>query len=273
MKNIVVTGANGLLGKDIVKSLRNDSSINLISIGRKDHCVIEEVNYIKCDLYDLDRVSKLVKEIKPDIIVHCAANTKMDDCELNKEYAYKVNVDVVECLAKNTDWLIYISSDGVFNGKKGSYTINDECSPISFYGETKLAGEIASKRAQKYTIIRTSMYGYKVGGDKSIAQWGIDNLNNNIEFNGFTDVIFNPMYTFDIASFVNHVIGNNLEGLYHIGCDEKVSKYEFFCRIAKHLKKPTSLIIPSKMTDFIFTAKRTENTTLIPNIDFKLFWH
>lgn len=266
-KKILITGVNGLLGKDIYSVFNAISDYDIYGIGRKSATVTTlGNNYIQLDLTELEKVEQLIKNLNPDIIVHCAAYTKLDDCEKNKEYAYKMNVKVTEILAKNVSYMIYISSDAVFSGnKENGYTEEDSSEALNYYGQTKYEGEVAARKCEKFLIIRSSMYGYKLDESSSIAEWGIRNFLKGKEITGFSDVIFNPLYSKQLSRLLLKMMQDELVGTYHLGASQSVSKYVFFQMISHNLGKDIELVKEGSVKNINFVAKRTLNTSLSIN--------
>jgi len=154
---IVITGGTGQLGGDCKEVL--ERSFEIVSLGSKD-----------LDISSMTVVDSLIGEIAPQIILNCAAFTKVDDCETKRELAWKVNVEGPRNLAvvakKHGARLIHISTDYVFDGRKPvpePYTEADDTDPISYYGKTKLEGEVAVRGAtDNHMILRTAwMYGIR----------------------------------------------------------------------------------------------------------------
>lgn len=258
---ILITGVNGLLGKDIAKVMQKSGEYRVVGVGRAE-CKNPEIEYRKIDLTDKSMLENVVSEIVPDMIIHCAAYTKLDDCEKNKEYAYEMNVVATKNLAQYSRRFVYISSDAVFSGKTGNYSENDSSDSINYYGYTKYMGEKMAAANGNSLIIRSSIYGYNLNDNQSIAEWGIKNLKNGKQINGFSDVIFNPLYSVQFANILLELIQNECIGVYHLGSKQVISKYEFFRLCAKEIGVDERLVNPVSMEEVDFLAKRTKNTSL-----------
>ncbi|MCK4482941.1 SDR family oxidoreductase, partial [Candidatus Bathyarchaeota archaeon] len=161
MERLLITGASGLLGSEIVQ------------LARKDYEVIPSHNTklfhsdsLRLDITDQKQVSSLFRQLKPDTVIHTAAETSVDRCEIQKELASKINVEgtgnvAVTCSKINAK-IVYISTDYIFDGEKRFYTEEDTPNPINHYGITKLKGERQVKKfCKNYVILRTSvLYGW-----------------------------------------------------------------------------------------------------------------
>ena len=258
---VLITGVNGLLGKDIAKVFAGTGEYQVCGVGRAE-CYNKEIKYCKVELTDYDQVSNLLKDYCPDIIIHCAAYTKLDDCEKNQEYAKKINVEVTEYLAKSAKYFVYISSDSVFSGEKGNYVESDASDAVNYYGHTKYLGELAARNAECALIIRSSIYGYNLNDNQSIAEWGARNLMAGKDINGFGDVIFNPLYSVQLAKSLLYLVKNGYTGIVHLGAKQVVSKYEFFCMLAKMLEVDEAMVHKASVKSVKFLAQRTLNTSL-----------
>lgn len=261
---VLITGINGLLGKDIGKVFLRSKDYEVYGLGRAE-CLNPKINYKKADLTNFHELKLILDEIKPDIIIHCAAYTKLDDCEKNHDYAQLMNVKVTEFLAEYAEKIVYISSDAVFSGNKGEYRENDTSDAINYYGYTKYLGEGAALKNNDALIIRSSIYGFNTNENQSIAEWGARNLNIHQQINGFVDVRFNPLYSMQLASLLLEMVRRGYKGIYHLGSKKDLSKYEFFKILAKKMGVDEELVKPVSVDTINFTAKRTKDTSL--NID------
>lgn len=258
---ILITGINGLLGKDIGKVFAANKDYEVYGTGRAV-CLNPDINYRKADLTVEKEINSILDEIEPELIIHCAAYTKLDDCEKNQEYAQLMNVKVTERLAEYTDRMVYISSDAVFGGSKGDYREEDTCDAVNYYGFTKYQGERAALHNEKALIIRSSMYGFNTNENQSIAEWGARNLVMGRPINGFTDVLFNPLYSLQLADILLQLVEKNMQGTFHLGAKKTVSKYDFFRLLAKELNVDENLVKPVSVDTIDFVAKRTKDTSL-----------
>ena len=144
---ILITGSNGLLGQKLVHKLKNKNNITLFASSKGENRIYDKSNYkyISLDVTNETRVSKIVQEINPDVVINTAAMTNVDDCEDKKTDCIDLNVNAVLFLANacfNTGThLVHISSDFIFDGKSGPYKETDSPNPLSFYGKSKLDSE------------------------------------------------------------------------------------------------------------------------------------
>lgn len=268
-KKVLITGSNGMLGKDILDVFKKKNAFDIYVINRNiDTNLIGEKSKL-IDLTNLKALDKILKEINPHIIIHCAAMVDVDYCEKNQEDAYRINVESTKLLAsfdnKKTKF-IYISTDSVFDGINGNYTETSPKAPLNYYAITKnLSENIIQKINKNSIIIRTNIYGYHRNKGKSIVEWALGELFEGKEIFGFDDVYFNPVYTKQLARIVLQLIDRNFYGIIHIGSKDIISKYEFLKLMSSKFKINGEKIKKISIKEASFDAKRPVNTSL--NVD------
>jgi len=263
----LVLGSNGQLGKDLIKILKS----------RKEEFVGLTHNDI--ELKDYMAVRKIIKEIKPEIIINTAAFHNVDLCEENPIEAYSINSQAVYNLAEickdNNTSLVHISTDYVFDGKKEKgfeYNEGDFPNPINVYGKSKLHGERVIKGiTDKYFIVRTAaLQGISqssVKGRNFIeTMMRLGNEKGLVEV--VNDQFTSPTYTLELAGKIIDLSKTTEYGLYHLTSEGSCSWYEF----AKEIFKRTGMnvkVIPINTREaekkFNYKAKRPLNTVLSNN--------
>ncbi|MFH6937366.1 dTDP-4-dehydrorhamnose reductase [Flavobacterium sp. FlaQc-30] len=222
MKKILVTGATGQLGSELLVLSPSYSQYEWMFADR-----------IKATLDDLDLLESQLAAIKPDIIFNCGAYTAVDKAESEKELAFKVNHLAVELIAKytakNNIKLIYISTDYVFDGLS-SIALDEEAAtnPINVYGESKLAGEKAClKENPESIIIRTSWVYSKFGNNFVKTMQRL--MQEKEEINVVNDQIGSPTYAADLAKVMIDIIESTewIPGIYNYSNEGEISWYEF----------------------------------------------
>ncbi|MEM3630612.1 MAG: dTDP-4-dehydrorhamnose reductase [Nitrososphaerota archaeon] len=263
---ILITGAGGLLGSKIsYLALKKNYKVYSAYLTHLPSYGLP----IKLDISNEKMVFKIIKDINPDAIFHCAALTDVDKCEINKEIAKRININGTKFIAKiakkTNSYLIYISTDYVFDGSKGMYKEEDEPNPINFYGYSKLLGEkIIEKIEGEYLIARASViYGSKpASGKTNFALWILDNLNKNQNIKVLTDQYVSPTLNTNLAEILLEAYERNITGIYHIAGAERVSRYEFALKLAEVFNLNKNLIIKAKMDEMDWIAKRPKDTSL-----------
>lgn len=233
---ILITGAKGMLGSDLMKVLSQKKGYNLIGATRSDF-----------DITDYSQTTKFLKDKKPDIVIHAAAYTKVDDCENHPETAFNVNVTgtknvALGCKEINAK-LIYISTDYIFNGRKNiPYLENDIPEPLSVYGDSKLKGELAVQDIlDDFIIVRTSWLFGKNGNNfiKAILKQVDKVQKGNLVAAGFglrvvNDQIGSPTYTIDLSHAIERLISCNAKGIFNVTNGGKCSWHQFAKKILEY---------------------------------------
>lgn len=250
---ILVTGVKGQLGYDIVKSL-NENAIQCHGIDIDD-----------LDLTDENAVNGYMDSFRPDIVIHCAAYTAVDNAEDNKESAYNVNTNATRYIAKacrNLDaTMMYFSTDYVFDGQgTRPFETDDECDPINHYGYTKWLGEQAVRETlRKFFILRISWV-YGINGSNFVKTMLRLSESRN-ELTVVSDQIGSPTYTPDVALLVTRMILSQNYGIYHVTNEGFCSWYEFAKEIFRLAGKDIR-VIPTDTAGYPSRAKRPANSRL-----------
>ncbi len=259
---IFITGGSGLLGYRLAE-MAQERGYDIYS--GYCHNKPESGNPVKFDLADADSIIKAMNDVKPDIVIHSAALTDVDRCEVDKNLAYKVNVEgtkVVAELARKLDsFMVYISTDYVFDGEKGMYKEDDETNPMNYYGYTKLLGE---KHCQDFCIARTCViYGAKpASGKVNFALWLIEKLERGENVRIVTDQYITPTLNTNLAKMVLELAERKIGGIFHLAGATRVSRFDFAREIAKEFGLDESLIAPSRMDELNWIAKRPRDSSL-----------
>lgn len=225
---VFVTGAAGQLGHDVMNELAGrgyegvGSDIKEEYSGIKDGTPVESMPYVPMDITDQASVEKVLTEVKPDVVVHCAAWTAVDlaEDEDKKEKVHAINVDGTKYIAqvcKKLDCkMIYLSTDYVFDGQ-GETPWDPDCKdykPLNVYGETKLAGELAvSETLEKYFIVRIAWVFGKNGKNFIKTMLNVGKTHDTLTV--VDDQIGTPTYTFDLARLLVDMLETEKYGYYH----------------------------------------------------------
>ncbi len=217
---ILVTGAGGMLGSDLVKALR--PHFDVIGAGRRDappH--LTDLRYWKIDLTDPESIARLCAAEKPRLIFHTAGMTQVDLCELDRTAALRGNLEatknVVAASNRSRSTLIFFSTDYIFDGKKrGEYTEDDPAAPRNVYGESKLLAEkYIQQTAGKFLIFRISwLYGLH---GASFPRTLLERAKTERKFKIVSDQTGRPTYTADLANFFLDVLSANENALERLG--------------------------------------------------------
>jgi dTDP-4-dehydrorhamnose reductase len=263
---ILVTGASGLLGATVLTAA-HDRGREVAGTYREYPIRLSGVTIGQADLCRPEQVRELVRSVRPQWVVHCAAVTDVDWCERNPDPTWEINVraagDVARAAAEVGAGVVYISTDSVFDGQQGGYSEDDSPAPLNVYARSKLAGERAvSENTDRAIVLRTNLFGWNCRPKLSLAEWVLDRLESDTPFPGFEDVIFAPLLVNDLADVIYDLIDRGASGLYHAASAEAMSKYEFARLIARVFHLDPDLVRPARLADKPLGAPRPLNTAL-----------
>jgi dTDP-4-dehydrorhamnose reductase len=262
---LLITGASGLYGSKLAQ-MALAKNIEVYSSDIQGLSVYG--SFVKLDISGKEQVEEAFKTIKPDVVVHAATLTDVDKCELNKELAWKVNVEgtrnIVEAAKNAGSFLVYISTDYVFSGDKGNYKETDKPGPINYYGLTKLKAEEIVQTQKEYFIGRPSViYGSTpAAGKVNFALWLIETLRKGERVKIVTDQWNTPTLNTNLAEMTIEVIERRLTGIYHTCGATRVSRLEFAEQIAEAFGLDTGLIDKVPSSQFTWPAKRPMDSSL-----------
>lgn len=262
---ILITGASGLLGVNLALEAAAHHEVYGTA---KDHLIhTDRFQVLQCNLLAPGAVESLLDQTQPDWVIHCAALANVDACEADPVLAQQSNSDLpfrlATHVARGGARLVHISTDAVFDGRKGSYTEADEPNPLGVYARTKLEGERRVAEAHPQAIIaRVNLFGWSISGQRSLGEFFVNNLSASKRVMGFTDVIFCPLLANHLALVLIKMLEKNLSGLYHVVSRECLSKYEFGMRVAEKFSLDGSLISPTSVQLSGLAAIRSPNLSL-----------
>jgi dTDP-4-dehydrorhamnose reductase len=219
------------------------------------------------DISDRDRVSKTLRQDRPDVVINCAAWTDVDGCELNKERAYAANAEGPEHLARGSREIaagfVTISTDYVFDGKKdGFYTQRDQPGPQSIYGLAKLEGERRAQLAYARAIVVRTGFIFGPGGTNFLSTI-IGRARRGDKLKAIRDAYGTPTYAPNLASRMRELAQQDLPGVFHVVNAGPGLSYEEFARAALDLGGQGSTILESVAMDTLNRpAPRPRNSRL-----------
>lgn len=249
---ILITGSNGMLGHDLIETLKNNHDLILTTSKN-------------LDITDKEKVIEFICDVKPELVINSAAYTNVDGCEENPELAFSVNGEGVRNLAlacREVDCpLVHISTDYIFNGENTRpWVEDDEIGPISIYGKSKLKGEEAILEIlDKYYIIRTAwLYGLNGG---NFPKTMLELAKNHSEITVVYDEVGTPTYTPDLACAISKLIETDYYGIYHITNSGNCS----WCEFARFIFKTAGVdvkVVPVTAAEFARPAPRPHYSVL-----------
>jgi len=266
---LLVTGASGLLGTRICQ-LATKQNYEVYS-AHSEH-IPQFGTPIKLDITDGTALKQLFNKTRPDMVVHSAALTDVDKCEKEKDLAWKINAEATSNIAQlcheHNCFLVYVSTDYVFNGEKGNYKETERTAPINYYGLTKLKGEQEIKKSRtEYCIARASViYGsIPAAGKINFALWLIEKLGKKEETKTVTDQWNSPTLNTNLAEMILEIVEKRITGTFHLAGATRLSRYEFAQKIAETFNLDQNLLRPTSSEKMPWIAKRPRDTSL--NVD------
>jgi len=269
---VLITGANGLLGQALVRRLSSTDDHDVLATARDDAPRFDvPCDYTQLDVITPDAVETLLTDYDPDVVVNCAAVSDVTECDEDRNRAWAVNARAVRTLAKQCRSvgarLIQLSTDFVFNGKRGPYEEDARPDPVNYYGRTKLAGENALREFDflDWAVVRTVLlYGTAKDLSRSnVVLWMIDRLSEGKPLRVVDDQWRTPTYVRDLADGIVRLIDRDRTGIYHMSGREMVTIHELARTVADVLGFDPSPIEPVSSDYFEDAVDRPPKTGFI----------
>ncbi|MBV6397565.1 MAG: dTDP-4-dehydrorhamnose reductase [Anaerolineales bacterium] len=265
MARILITGASGLLGINLALEAKRVHDVIGVDRGKLKSAPFRVLH---ANLLRSGSVNSILDSTRPEWLINCAALANLEMCEEDPEQARLLNTELprelaAACAERNIPF-VHLSTDSVFDGtKEGVYTEEDEPNPPGVYSQTKLDGERAVQQVNPQAIIaRVNFFGWSLGAKRSLPEFFINNLSEGRNVNGFTDVIFCPMWVNHLAQTLIAMLEKDLHGLYHVVGAQAMNKYQFGVEVARKFGLRESLIEPQSVERSGLTAKRSHNLWL-----------
>lgn len=269
---ILITGANGQLGRALAKQYIKNDNIELILTSIKDFDLSQYKIYnsntiitkVKLDITDEDNVNEVIGKYRPDVVINCAAYTAVDKCELYAKKAYEINALGPKYLALATNEIgakiVQISTDYVFDGEGNTPLVEtDKVNPQTVYGSTKLNGEIFVREINpKHYVVRTA---WLYGEGNNFIRTMIDLSKTNEKLKVVNDQRGTPTSTVDLSQVIIKLVEKNFYGLYHCTCQGECTWYDFAKEIFR-IKGIKTEVIPCTTDEFPRLAKRPKYSVL-----------
>jgi len=271
---ILLTGSNGLLGQKLVALLLPMPEVELVATARGENRLatyFPTLRYRSLDITDAEQVRQVLAEERPDHLVHTAARTQVDDCELNPDACWLQNVTATEylaqaCAAQGTH-LIHLSTDFIFNGEAGPLAEDATPDPLSHYGRSKLAAEQAVQATPglRWAIARTVLvYGTVLGGGRSnLVQWVRDSLRQGQAIKVVDDQYRTPTLAEDLALGCWLLAKHQAQGIYHLSGREMLTPYQMAEQVAAHFGLDPTLLQRVDASTFSQPGRRPARTGFI----------
>lgn len=273
LKKILVTGSNGLLGQKITDLARIDPHIQLIATSKgpdRHPAAGRGYTYLDLDLLEYERVRQVIRDQRPEVIIHTAAMTNVDACEEHPDKCDELNVGAVKTLSMLCEeleiHLIHLSTDFIFDGEQGPYPEDAQPAPLSHYGESKLASEqIVQNLHSNWTIIRTILvYGVLADRSKSnIVLWAKTALEKGDTIQVVEDQWRMPTLAEDLATACLEAALNQVYGIFHVSGEDYFSIIDLVREVADFWGLDQQLIRPVNTRTLNQKASRPPKTGFI----------
>jgi dTDP-4-dehydrorhamnose reductase len=272
MQKILITGTNGLLGQKLVELLIQTGDYQIVATARGTNRLphAEGYRFHSLDVTDRTQVHQLIKEVKPDYIIHTAAMTNVDQCETEREACWRLNVDAVQHLTeacqKTGAFLLHLSTDFIFDGTAGPYDEEAAANPLSYYGESKLAAEkVLFASSIRWAIARTVLV-YGIAHDMSrsnIILWVKKSLEEGKMIKVVDDQWRTPTLAEDLAMGCYLIVKHKAEGIFNISGKDLLTPLEMAYQTADYFGLNKSFITRADSSTFTQPAKRPPRTGFV----------
>lgn len=256
LKKVLVIGANGFLGTTLFEFRNSEylsnQNLQLVAADLEDSNLPSDIPFYTIDITNYEQSEKKITKISPDVIVLTAAMTNVDQCEVDRKLASKINVkgtlNIVKACIKTNPKLVFLSTDFVFDGEKERgyyYKETDIPNPLSYYAKTKYKAElIIFNSGIEYLICRTAvLYGWN-RIKLNFITWVLNNLKQNNQISIITNQINSPTQVINLAQIILKLIERNAKGIYNTAGDCALNRYEIALKCAEVFGYNKNLIIP-----------------------------
>ncbi|MYC29538.1 MAG: SDR family oxidoreductase [Chloroflexi bacterium] len=247
---ILIIGASGFIGRYLSRRLGAMPGHEVFCTFRSRPPGDDRNHWYQVELTDPVRVEKLFGAIHPEMVVHLAALADVGTAEREPERARAVNVAATAEIVRQCDWygarLLFVSTEYVFDGRRGLYREDDPPHPTTQYGRTKLAAELEVARlGSRASVLRTSIvYGWPEPGSRNFVPWLIDRLQGGETYAGAAQVMRSPIYVEQLVEGIVGLVMRDHSGVNHVAGGDWVSMYEFARAIAAAFGLDQNLVVP-----------------------------
>lgn len=265
MKNYLILGASGLLGSKLITYLPHSNGTyfeNTSNIG---------INMSFLDVNNPESFRVLLEKIKPDVVINCTGMTNVDLCERFPEKCWKLNcwlpvLLAQECKAKSIKY-VYISTDHFLNVSKIKLKESDFSIPINQYGLSKSNAEKFIHSVNEHSmIIRSNFFHFNFESPKTFLDKLIYSIKKGKVSHSFSDVLFTPISTFQLAVYIQKLVEKDFAGFINISSSEVLSKFDFHSAVLKEMKSLAEFHLPVLLDSVELHAVRPRYMALDNNL-------
>jgi dTDP-4-dehydrorhamnose reductase len=268
--SILITGANGLLGQKLVVLLKEKGE-DFLATGRgASRIPLEGIRYQSMDITNAAETLEVITTEKPEVVIHTAAMTNVDQCETDKEGCWLQNVTAVENIVKACEasgaFLLHLSTDFIFDGEDGPYDEEAKANPVSYYGDSKLAAEKAVMAGKIDWAMARTVLVYGIAFDMSrsnIILWVKKSLEEGKTINVVNDQWRTPTLAEDLAMGCYLIAKKKAKGVFNISGKDFMNPYQMAIATADYFGLDKSLINETDGSKFSQPAKRPPKTGFV----------
>ena len=251
-KDILITGGSGLLALNWALTVREKFNVTLGLHDRKVN--LKDTRSILLDLDSKKALAHLLEALKPQLVIHTAGLTSVEQCEANPTLAKYINIDLTKNLAtvcaKLNIPMVYISTDHLFSGNESLVHEDHPVFPVNVYAKTKAEAEICVLDSDaEALIIRTNFYGWGTSYRHSFSDLVINHLRAEKKISLFKDIYYTPILVEPLVHTVHELAHKKAKGIFNIVGDDRISKYDFGLKLAKEFNLDIDLIDEGKIID------------------------
>jgi dTDP-4-dehydrorhamnose reductase len=258
LEKALVLGSTGLLGSHVSSLLKNNYRVSGTFLRSEP---ISEIESYKIDVTNFAELDKLIREENFSLIINCIGLTNIEECERRPEAAWQINATLPFFLAKVSlstgAKFIHISTDHYLSEGEQPRSENVRFTPVNHYGYSKISGEgFVINANPSALLLRTNFFGISKKGNHSLLDFLVYKILNREDFEGFEDVIFNPLGVTEVSRLILKLVDSSLTGVFHTAGERPVSKYEFAMNVAASLRKTPTGIAKGSVESFQIGVKR-----------------
>jgi dTDP-4-dehydrorhamnose reductase len=264
-EDILITGGSGLLALNWALTIREKFNVTLGLHDRKIN--LKDTRSILLDLDSQEALTRALETLQPQLVIHAAGLTSIEQCESNPTLAKYINVDLTKKLAsvcaKLNIPMIYISTDHLFSGNESLLDEDFPVSPINVYAKTKAEAETCVLDSDtKAIIIRTNFYGWGTSYRQSFSDMVINHLRAGKKISLFKDIYYTPILVEPLVHTAHELVQKKAQGIFNVVGDDRISKYDFGLKLAREFNLDNDLIDEGKIIDKPSLAARPHDMSL-----------